>query len=203
MRRRGCGYMPDIATPVDHVLRRQSPTIARRLRNLLAARSFGPPLAPRTIWIALWRGCRDRCPACNGARLFGKFLKPLDHCLACGQDWTYHNADDFPPYIVILVTGHVIVTGMASVEAAFHPPSWVHIALWIPLIIILTIGLIQPAKGGVIAYQWWHGMGGFGERQPLKASEPAPKVSMPLPGVEYHRRRAVRSRQRVKRTDTR
>ncbi|MFA6117476.1 MAG: DUF983 domain-containing protein [Sphingomonas sp.] len=195
--------MADIVAPVGPVLRRQSPTISRRLRSLLPARRFGSLLAPRTIWIALWRGCRDRCPACDGAPLFYKFLKPLDYCPACGQDWTHQNADDFPPYIVILVTGHVVVTGMASLEAAFHPPSWVHIALWIPLIIILAIGLIQPAKGGVIAYQWWHGMGGFGERQPLKIQKPVSKASMSLPGVEYHRRRTVRSRQRVKRTGTR
>ncbi|MFA5963789.1 MAG: DUF983 domain-containing protein [Sphingomonas sp.] len=195
--------MPEIVSPFDHLLQRQTPTSSRRLRNLLPTRRFGPLLAPRTIWIALWRGCRDRCPACNGARLFDKFLKPLDHCPACGQDWTHHNADDFPPYIVILVTGHVVVTGMALVETTFHPPSWVHIALWIPLIIVLTIGLIQPAKGGVIAYQWWHGMGGFGERQPLNPPEPAPKASTPLPAVEYHRRHASRTRPRVKGAGTR
>jgi hypothetical protein len=34
-------------------------------------------------------------------------------------------ADDFPPYIVILVLGHVVVTGMATLEANFHPPMWV------------------------------------------------------------------------------
>ncbi|QNA83750.1 DUF983 domain-containing protein [Sphingomonas sp. So64.6b] len=150
-----------------------------RLLTLLPTRRLGPFLAPRTIWIALWRGCRDRCPACDGARLFGKFLKPLDRCPACGQDWTHHVADDFPPYLVILVTGHIVVTGMTLLEAAFHPPSWVHIALWVPLVILLSIGLIQPAKGGVIAYQWWHGMGGFGARQPLRIAEPAAAAALP------------------------
>nr|WP_037490297.1 DUF983 domain-containing protein [Sphingobium indicum] len=113
------------------------------------------------MWSALWRGLRCLCPACGATRLFSAFLKPVDRCPACHQDWTHHRADDFPPYIVILVLGHVIVPGMATVTLAFDPPIWVSLAIWLPLALVLGVGLLQPAKGAVIAYQWWHGMGGF------------------------------------------
>ena len=32
------------------------------------------------------RGLRSRCPACGEGRLFRSFLKPVDHCEACGED---------------------------------------------------------------------------------------------------------------------
>jgi uncharacterized protein (DUF983 family) len=34
--------------------------------------------------------------------------RPVPQCPACGQDWRGHRADDFPPYLAILVTGHVM-----------------------------------------------------------------------------------------------
>ena len=126
-----------------------------------------------TFFGAIWRGFCSKCPACGGGRLFVAFLKPVATCSACTEDWTHQRADDFPPYIVILVLGHVIVPGMASVEIAFHPAMWVHFALWFPLALILGVGLLQPVKGAVIAYQWWHGMGGFSEsRRRSKSRDP-------------------------------
>jgi uncharacterized protein (DUF983 family) len=150
----------------------------RRLGGTLAPRRFGPLSVPGSVWGALWRGARDRCPACGAAQLFAKFLKPIERCSTCGEDWTRHNADDLPPYIVILVIGHVVVSGMTSVEVAFHPPMWGQLAIWIPATIALAIGLMQPAKGGVIALQWWHRMGSFQHRPiPEPRQTPSPEVS--------------------------
>ncbi|WP_405053458.1 DUF983 domain-containing protein [Sphingopyxis sp. BE235] len=42
------------------------------------------------------RGARGRCPRCNEAKLFHRFLKPVLICSACAQDWTHQQADDFP-----------------------------------------------------------------------------------------------------------
>lgn len=35
------------------------------------------------------------------------------------------------------------------------------LAIVLPLAIALMIGLLQPAKGGIISLQWWLGMHGF------------------------------------------
>lgn len=41
-------------------------------------------------------------------------------------------------------------------------------AITMPVAILLMIGLLQPAKGGIIALQWWLGMHGFDiERPPM------------------------------------
>ena len=60
---------------------------------------------------ALKRGFLQRCPACGRGRLFGRFLKVADRCRACGTEFHHHRADDFPPYIVMLIVGHVVVYG--------------------------------------------------------------------------------------------
>ncbi|AUW60591.1 hypothetical protein C1T17_20485 (plasmid) [Sphingobium sp. SCG-1] len=181
--------MPDFTSPFDRqpdsATRRPLTGVPRRPR-LARVKSFEPPSDPATIWSALWRGARNQCPACGGAALFASFLKPVAQCSACQEDWTLHNADDFPPYIVILVIGHVVVTGMTSVEVAFHPPMWVQLAIWMLTIIALAVGLIQPVKGGVIAFQWWHRMGGFEHRRSTVTLDVAgPDASAPEADSPY------------------
>ncbi len=114
-------------------------------------------LRPSMLLVAIWRGVRGRCPACGCGRLFRAFLKPVPACAACSEDWLAQASDDFPPYVVILLLGHVIAPGMITLETLAHPPLWVHLIIWMPLAVILAILLIQPAKGGVMALQWWHG----------------------------------------------
>ncbi len=115
------------------------------------------PLAP-----ALRRGLLGHCPACGETRLFARFLKATPACSQCGQAWDGHQADDFPAYIVILLLGHIIVPLMIEVNRAFAVPMGVQAALWPCLAALLALLLIQPVKGGVIAYQWSRRMAGFG-----------------------------------------
>ncbi|MDI1296562.1 MAG: DUF983 domain-containing protein [bacterium] len=117
-----------------------------------ANRPFGP---------ALGRALRGRCPACGEGRLFARFLKPTTACTQCGQAWDVHQADDFPSYIVILLLGHILVPLMIEVNAALAIPLGAQAALWPTLAAVLAAALIQPVKGGVIAFQWSRRMAGF------------------------------------------
>ncbi len=99
--------------------------------------------------------------------MFGKFLKVNDRCSVCGEELCHHRADDLPAYIVMLIVVHVIVTLLLIVEATYEPPFWVHAALWFPLTIALSLALLQPVKGVVVALQWKLGMHGFGARPGL------------------------------------
>ena len=119
------------------------------------------PTLPRTLGAALLRGIRSRCPRCGEAKLFGKFLKPITICPRCHQDWSHHRADDMPPYISILITGHVLVPVIIYFAAVSEMSMWQALAICLVLASVLMIGLLQPAKGAVIALQWWHGMHGF------------------------------------------
>jgi uncharacterized protein (DUF983 family) len=116
---------------------------------------------PVTLSRALWRGLRMRCPNCGQASLFGRFLKVVDHCPACGEEFSHHRADDFPPYLVIIVLGHLVVPIALAVEVSFAPPIWLQYLIWLPLVVAGAIALLQPAKGAVVALQWQLGMHGF------------------------------------------
>lgn len=109
----------------------------------------------------LTRGLACKCPHCGEGRLFGKWLKVVDHCESCGEEFHHHRADDFPAYVVILILGHVMVTYALWLEEVFAPPFWVHIATTIPLTIVLALALLQPVKGAIVALQWRIGMHGF------------------------------------------
>jgi uncharacterized protein (DUF983 family) len=107
------------------------------------------------------RGLCGRCPACGEGRLFRTFLKVADRCSACGEDFSHHRADDFPAYLVIVLVGHIVVPLAMYVEIAWTPAYWVHAILWLPLIVGLGLGLLQPVKGAIVAMQWHMGMHGF------------------------------------------
>ena len=53
--------------------------------------------------------------------------------------------------ITAVVVGAALIT-----EILFHPPYWVHAALWLPLIIVVTLGPLRPMKGLMIALQYHH-----------------------------------------------
>jgi uncharacterized protein (DUF983 family) len=93
--------------------------------------------------------------------MFRTFLKVADHCPACGEDLHHHQADDAPAYFVIFAVGHIVVPLALSVELALMPPYWVHAVLWLPLTLGLAVGLLQPFKGAIVAWQWAHCMHGF------------------------------------------
>jgi uncharacterized protein (DUF983 family) len=117
----------------------------------------------------LLRGFLGKCPSCGKGRLFRSFLKVADRCPACGEELHHHRADDFPAYLVILIVGHIIVPLVLLLEQAYVPPVWVHMAIWLPATAIMTLGLLQPVKGAIVALQWHSGMHGFREARKARA----------------------------------
>ena len=122
---------------------------------------------------AMWRGFRMHCPNCGTGKLFCGFLKVADHCPACGEALSHHRADDFPPYLVIIVVGHVIVPVILAVETNYAPPIWLQFLIWLPLTLFSALALLQPTKGAVVGLQWQIGMDGFA---PARLRREAPSL---------------------------
>ena len=118
-------------------------------------------MLPRSLGSALWRGISGKCPRCGGTHLFAKLLKPIDRCRMCGQNWSIHTADDFPPYIAILLTGHLMAPVIIVLGLTPAVPEWAMMLIVVMLAASLIAAILQPAKGGVIALQWWLGLQGF------------------------------------------
>ncbi len=116
----------------------------------------------RPLWPAIKRGLHGRCPHCGQGKLFSAFVKTVDKCEACGEEISHHRADDLPAYLVIVIVGHIVVSAFMAVEMTTFWPMWLHLTVWAPLTLILSLLLLQPVKGGVVGLQWANYMHGFG-----------------------------------------
>ena len=106
--------------------------------------------------------------------MFRAFLKVADQCPHCGEELHHHRADDFPAYLVIVIVGHILVPIILTVETEIAPAIWVSMTLWPSLALAMTLGLLQPVKGAVVAIQWYGGMHGFEASK--KARAPPPRM---------------------------
>ncbi|KQO76882.1 DUF983 domain-containing protein [Rhizobium sp. Leaf262] len=128
---------------------------------------YGGKPEDRPLGRSIMRGMLSRCPACGNGHLFRAWLKPVDECASCGADMHHQRSDDLPPYISIMILGHVAVGGFMMTDTVFLVPMWVHFAIWVPITILVALLTIQPIKGGVIGLQWALKMHGF-SNEPVK-----------------------------------
>lgn len=136
--------------------------------------------APITLPAAMIRGFLCTCPNCGRGRLFGRFLKVVDHCDVCGEDFTAQRADDFPAYLVIVVVGHIVVPALLAVAIAYDPPAWLQLAIWLPITLFASLGLLQPTKGAIVALQWQTGMHGFEQAKRRRETLHPPAVAVAI-----------------------
>lgn len=116
----------------------------------------------RSVWRAMRRGLACKCPNCGDGKIFQRYLKVADNCSNCKEELFHQRADDAPPYFTIFIVGHIVVAAMLMVEKFYRPDLWVHMALWVPLTILLCLWMLQPLKGATVGLQWANRMHGFG-----------------------------------------
>lgn len=112
-----------------------------------------PPVSP------VWVGLTGRCPRCGKGRLFKGFLALQPACENCGLDLAFADSGDGPAFFVMSVVGFVVVGGALAVEILYKPPYWVHAALWLLLAFAMTLLLLRPFKGVLVALQYHHRAG--------------------------------------------
>lgn len=118
--------------------------------------------AERPLAQAMWRGFLGKCPHCGEGKLFRTYLKTVDNCAACGEAMHHHRADDLPAYLVVVIVGHVVIGAFMGAETMFALSTWQHLAIWAPITLAMTLGLLQPVKGATVGLQWALYMHGFG-----------------------------------------
>ncbi|ESR24934.1 DUF983 domain-containing protein [Lutibaculum baratangense] len=111
-----------------------------------------PIAAPSVLSVAL----RARCPRCGEGELFRGFLQTRPNCPSCGLDYRFVDSGDGPAFFIMSIVGALIVAGALITEVTVQPPYWVHLSIWLPLILILSFGLMRPTKALMIALQYRH-----------------------------------------------
>ena len=101
-------------------------------------------------------GLLCRCPRCGKGKLFDGFLTLKPDCESCGLDFTFADAGDGPAIFVIMIAGAIVVGAALITEVKYQPPYWVHAALWLPLILIVTLWPLRGLKSLLISLQYHH-----------------------------------------------
>jgi len=94
-----------------------------------------------------------RWPTCGKGRLFSGFLQVVSVCAVCGFDFTRLNTGDGAAIFVMQIAGGLVVFTALFVEIAYSPPMWLHLVIFLPLVLGLSLGLMRPGKGVMIALQ--------------------------------------------------
>ena len=122
--------------------------------DLKAARDEGSSRAVVVSAEPLKAAIRGRCPRCGQGALFQGFLKVRPACEACGLDFSRIQTGDGPATFIMQIAGFIVGFSALFVEIRFHPPMWVHLIVWLPLVIALSLALMRPGRGLMIGLQY-------------------------------------------------
>jgi len=117
------------------------------------------PASPARI-NAIRAGLLCRCPNCGKGRLFKGFVKVVDACEACGFDFTRLNTGDGPASFIMQISGGLVVFPTLYVQIAYNPPIWALLAVAVPMVALVSLALMRPGKGLMIALQMRNKMDG-------------------------------------------
>lgn len=107
-----------------------------------------PPIDPVSA------GLRGVCPRCGEGRMFNGLLALAERCGICGLDYAFADAGDGPAVFVILIIGFVVVGLALWLDVAWGAPLWLHVILWPPLVIVLSLAALRLIKGLLVAQQY-------------------------------------------------
>ena len=88
--------------------------------------------------------------------MFAGFLRLEDRCDVCGLELSSLNAADGPAFFAMSFVGIVVGFAALIVEIAYRPPIWVQLVMWPPVILVLSLVLLRPIKGVMVALQYRH-----------------------------------------------
>ena len=107
-----------------------------------------PPRSPLATGIA------GKCPRCGKGGLFTGFLDLAPQCSVCGLGMQFADAGDGPAVFVTLFAGFFVLGLALWTEIKYEPPMWLHLVIFLPLALIVCLGMLRPLKGLLVALQY-------------------------------------------------
>ena len=100
------------------------------------------------------------CPRCGAASLFAGLARFAPACRACGLDFAAIDVGDGPAAFLILIVGAIVAVAAIVLDLAYSPAWWVHL-MWLPVMVVLTLGGLRLGKAALL-YQIYHHSAGEG-----------------------------------------
>ena len=70
------------------------------------------------------------------------------------MNFGFADAGDGPAVFVMLFGGFLVVGAALWTEVVFEPPYWVYLVVFLPLTVVVCVGMLRPLKGLLIALQY-------------------------------------------------
>lgn len=86
--------------------------------------------------------------------MFQGYLTIRPTCESCGLDLGFAQGSEGPAVFIILIVGFLVVAAAGVTEVLFHPHPMLHLAMWIPATIILSLILLRPFKALMVALHY-------------------------------------------------
>ena len=96
---------------------------------------------------AVWAGVCGLCPNCGQGRLFAGWLKVRSECEACGFGLKDIETGDGAATFIMQITGATVGMTAVAFNLAVEPPLWLNLVIWLPLVVLVSGGLMRPGKG--------------------------------------------------------
>lgn len=108
----------------------------------------------RSIGRAIRRALCGRCPNCGRGRLYATYLRQVEACAVCGEGWGEVRADDAPPWLTILIVGHVMAPLVLAMVRHSDLPDWAMSLILVGVALGLCLLVLPRAKAVFIAAIW-------------------------------------------------
>ena len=118
---------------------------------------YQTPPQHEPIWPRLWRGMKLRCPRCGRGKLFRAYLKPVEHCTACGQKWGDVRADLAPAWAAMTLSAHITVLIWHFFFWGTEMADWQLITCLSVIAAAICLMSLPPMKGLFMAIIWAKG----------------------------------------------
>ncbi len=106
-----------------------------------------------SVWRAIGRGVRRRCPKCGKGETLRGYITPRAACETCGESLAQYQTADFAPYLATFFTGFLYTPLIVAASLSSHPIAWLAPALIVAALLTALI-LLPIAKGAAINLLW-------------------------------------------------
>ncbi len=103
---------------------------------------------------AIGRGLRGSCPACGQGKLWKSYLKQVDSCASCHEELGKIRADDGPPWLTMLLVGHILAPILVLVTGTSETQPWMVLVGLLALGLGMCLAILPLAKALFLAIIW-------------------------------------------------
>ncbi len=86
--------------------------------------------------------------------MFAGLITFAPRCKNCGLDFAAFNVGDGAASFIILIVGAIVVGLAMWLELSVGPPWYVHVVLWGPLTLLLSLALMRVTKAALLALEF-------------------------------------------------